>query len=183
MNEKWWINNGCLPIMASGTELLRIYWSHNDSVINCWKSSWTILVDTNLKYSTDILNCWYWLSPVPLDILEYATLSSQAVSSTPYFQERKQDKLFIHFCYCNKIWKACWKVCLNKKTFIIYYVSLFFWYRSEACPLGMQAAASSIFTSGTFFRGDLVVKKIYGHSPSSADSRRAVVSYWRKHVH
>ena len=23
----------------------------------------------------------------------------------------------------------------------------------------------------------------YGHSPSSADSRRAVVSYWRKNVH
>ena len=26
-------------------------------------------------------------------------------------------------------------------------------------------------------------KKIYGHSSSSADSRRAVVSYWRKNVH
>ena len=32
--------------------------------------------------------------------------------------------------------------------------------RSEACPLGMQAAPSSIPTSGTFFRGDLVMKKI-----------------------
>ena len=31
--------------------------------------------------------------------------------------------------------------------------------RSEACPLGMQMAPSSISTSGTFFRGDLVVKK------------------------
>ena len=30
--------------------------------------------------------------------------------------------------------------------------------RSEACPLGMQAAPSSIPTSGTFFRGDLVMK-------------------------
>ena len=27
--------------------------------------------------------------------------------------------------------------------------------RSEACPLGMQAALSSIPTSGTFFHGDL----------------------------
>ena len=26
-------------------------------------------------------------------------------------------------------------------------------------------------------------KKFYGHSPSSADSRGAVVSYWRKNVH
>ena len=30
--------------------------------------------------------------------------------------------------------------------------------RSEASPLGMQAAPSSIPTSGTFFRGDLVMK-------------------------
>ena len=55
--------------------------------------------------------------------------------------------------------------------------------RSEACPLGMQAAPGSIPTSGTFFRGDLVMKNFYRHSPSSADSRRAVVSYWRKNVH
>ena len=30
--------------------------------------------------------------------------------------------------------------------------------RSEANPLGMQAAPSSIPRSGTFFRGDLVMK-------------------------
>ena len=30
--------------------------------------------------------------------------------------------------------------------------------RLEACSLGMQAAPSSIPTSGTFFRGDLVMK-------------------------
>ena len=29
----------------------------------------------------------------------------------------------------------------------------------------------------------LVMKEFYCHSPSSADSRRAVVSYWRKNVH
>ena len=38
--------------------------------------------------------------------------------------------------------------------------------------LSMQTAPSSIPTSGTFFRGDLVMKKFYGHSP--ANSRRAV---------
>ena len=31
--------------------------------------------------------------------------------------------------------------------------------RLEACLLGMQAVPSSIPTSGTFFRGDLVMKK------------------------
>ena len=31
--------------------------------------------------------------------------------------------------------------------------------RSEACPLGMQAAPSSIPMFGTFFREDLVMKK------------------------
>ena len=55
--------------------------------------------------------------------------------------------------------------------------------QSEACLLGMQVTQSSIPTSRTFFPGDLVMKKFYGHSPSSADSRRAVVSYWRKNVH
>ena len=30
---------------------------------------------------------------------------------------------------------------------------------SEACPLGMQVAQSLIPTSGTFFNGDLVMKK------------------------
>ena len=32
--------------------------------------------------------------------------------------------------------------------------------RSEVCPLGMQASTSSIPTSGTFFREELVMKKI-----------------------
>ena len=36
---------------------------------------------------------------------------------------------------------------------------------------------------GTFFCEDFVMKKCYGHSPSSAISRRAVVSYSRKNVH
>ena len=58
--------------------------------------------------------------------------------------------------------------------------------RSEACPLGVQAAPSSILTSGKFFREDLVMKKFlrpFSLFRSSADSRRAVVSYWRRNVH
>ena len=37
--------------------------------------------------------------------------------------------------------------------------------------------------SATFFRGNLSWNIFYGHSLSSADSRRAVVSFWRKNVH
>ena len=32
--------------------------------------------------------------------------------------------------------------------------------RSKACPLGLQAAPSLFLTSGTFFLGDLVMKRI-----------------------
>ena len=38
--------------------------------------------------------------------------------------------------------------------------------RSEACSLCMQAAPSSILTSGTFFRRDLAMKKFLCHFPS-----------------
>ena len=37
--------------------------------------------------------------------------------------------------------------------------------------------------SATFFRGDWSWNIFYGHSLPSADSRRAVVSFWRKNVH
>ena len=47
--------------------------------------------------------------------------------------------------------------------------------RSVAMSLGNQEAPRSILASGTSFREDLVMK-IYGHSSSSADSRRACVS-------
>ena len=52
----------------------------------------------------------------------------------------------------------------------------------EAGPAS-SVVAGSILTPGTFFLGDLVMKKIYDQSLPSADSRRAVVSYWRKNVH
>ena len=37
--------------------------------------------------------------------------------------------------------------------------------------------------SATFFRGDWSWNIFYGHSLPSADSRRAVVSFWQKNVH
>ena len=47
----------------------------------------------------------------------------------------------------------------------------------------MHATQRSTPKSGTFFRENLIIKYFYSHSSSSADSRRAVVSYWRKNVH
>ena len=54
---------------------------------------------------------------------------------------------------------------------------------SEACPLGIQETLSSIPMDSTIFRGDLVMKKFLQPFSLFADSRRAVVSYWRKNVH
>ena len=47
---------------------------------------------------------------------------------------------------------------------------------------GQEVAGSSPAGSATFFRGDLIMKFFYGHSLPSADSSRAVVSFWRKTV-
>ena len=49
---------------------------------------------------------------------------------------------------------------------------------------GKQTVEGSILMPGIFFREDLVMEQLYGHSPHpSADSRRAVVSYGRKNVY
>ena len=55
----------------------------------------------------------------------------------------------------------------------------------DACPTGDQdVAGSTPARSATFFRGNLIISNIfYGHSVPSADSRSAVVSFWRKNVH
>ena len=51
--------------------------------------------------------------------------------------------------------------------------------RSEACPIGMQAAPGSIPTSGTFFRGDLVMKKLLRpFSKLSVTGERMYTKYW-----
>ena len=54
----------------------------------------------------------------------------------------------------------------------------------DARQTGDQEVASSIIAgSATFFRWDWSLKFFYGHSLPSADSRRAIVSFWRKNVH
>ena len=45
-----------------------------------------------------------------------------------------------------------------------------------------QEVAGSTPARSTFFRGDLIMN-YFLYSLSSADSRRAVVSFWRKNAH
>ena len=54
----------------------------------------------------------------------------------------------------------------------------------DARPIGDQESAGlTPAGSATFFRGDWSWNIFYGHSLPSADSRRAVDSFWRKNVH
>ena len=46
-----------------------------------------------------------------------------------------------------------------------------------------EVAGSTLPRSATFFSGDWSWNIFYGHSLPSADSRKAVVSFWRKKVH
>ena len=57
---------------------------------------------------------------------------------------------------------------------------------SVGCAVRLETRRSRVKTpprSATFFRGDWSWNIFYGHSLPSADSRRAVVSFWRKNVH
>ena len=54
----------------------------------------------------------------------------------------------------------------------------------DACLTGDQEVVGSTPTgSATVFREYLIMKYFYDHSLPSADSRRAVVSFWWKNVH
>ena len=57
---------------------------------------------------------------------------------------------------------------------------------SIGCAVRLETRRSRVQPpprSATFFRGDWSWNIFYGHSLPSADSRRAVVSFWRKNVH
>ena len=73
-------------------------------------------------------------------------------------------------------------------------VSCFLWYHAEGCrprwliwmrrPTGDQEVAGSTPAEvGNIFSWRLIMKYFAGHFLPSADSRRAVVSFWRKNVH
>ena len=56
---------------------------------------------------------------------------------------------------------------------------------SVGCAVRLETRRSRVqplLRSATFFHGD-DHEIFYGHSLPSADSRRAVVSFWRKNVH
>ena len=57
---------------------------------------------------------------------------------------------------------------------------------SVGCAVWLETRRSRVHPpprSATFFRGDWSWNIFYAHSLPSADSRRAVVSFWRKKVH
>ena len=57
---------------------------------------------------------------------------------------------------------------------------------SVGCAVRLETRRSRVQPpprSATFFRGDWSWNIFYGHSLPSADSRRAVVSFWRKNMH
>ena len=57
---------------------------------------------------------------------------------------------------------------------------------SVGCAVRLETRRSRVQPpprSATFFHGDWSWNIFYGHSLPSADSRRAVVSFWRKNVH
>ena len=57
---------------------------------------------------------------------------------------------------------------------------------SVGCAVRLEIRRSQVQPpprSATFFHGDWSWNIFYGHSLPSADSRRAVVSFWRKNVH
>ena len=94
------------------------------------------------------------------------------------------------------IWNAksyfFWKIIIKKK---MYYgipsqaclsVCLAGLGGSVGCAVRLETRRSRVQPpprSATFFRGDWSWNIFYGHSLPSADSRRAVVSFWRKNVH
>ena len=108
---------------------------------------------------------------------------------------------------CHKLWTEICEVCpifkgdlikicesLTKITLKLYQNSqkpLFKWTKlglggSVGCAVRLETRRSRVQPpprSATFLRGDWSWNIFYGHSLPSADSRRAVVSFWRKNVH
>ena len=82
--------------------------------------------------------------------------------------------------------RACKRVCLMISYLNIYFLSMSAAKTSfEKGLSGFRdpAPQSSIARPAHSFVETWSWKHFYGHSPSSTDSRRAVVSYWRKNVH
>ena len=90
-------------------------------------------------------------------------------------------------------WSVGWPVCLSWKLHIHILLDFHELHRNDAGLGGTVGYAVRLETRrlrvqpplrlATFFRGDWSWNIFYGHSLPSADSRRAVVSFWQKNVH
>ena len=78
----------------------------------------------------------------------------------------------------------CFDVTVHQILIEIYFFKPALVAQLDARPTGDQTVAGSTPAgAAAFFRGDWSGNIFYGHSLPSADSRRAVVSFWRKNVH
>ena len=110
------------------------------------------------------MNLYRCPAPFPSICLSISFVCHQ---NTPHYFSSLHGKTYnVHICYilCALLLKACFwfwhlghtTIKNNKTTCEPRRPGAVAW--SEASSLGMQAAPSSIPTSGTFFRGDLVMK-------------------------
>ena len=85
------------------------------------------------------------------------------------------------------IWSVCWiKRCLSLCRFRSANTFAAGLGGSVGCVVRLETRRSRVQpppSSATFFRGDWSWNIFYGHSFPSTDSRRAIVSFWRKNVH
>ena len=105
-----------------------------------------------------------------VSILATVTFSWHSIANfNTFIVDHKSRKCFAENIRLNRSFLQCsnlivelkslyWKIMKRTEKHFIN-ISLIAVARSEACPLGIQAVPSSIPTSGTFFRGDLVMKK------------------------
>ena len=91
---------------------------------------------------------------------------------TPSLRTAFHSVIFLHriINVSDKISDLCSTIGPSKRVLILLPLSILFYY-------------TTTHVSATFFRGDWSWNIFYGHSLPSADSRRAVVSFWRKNVH
>ena len=103
---------------------------------------------------------------------------------------------FWNFIYMHCLWKISWPVFVfflfsqilhgGVMAILQMYLPLIGLGGSVGCAVRLETRRSRVQPpprSATFFRGDWSWNIFYGHSLPSADSRRAVVSFWRKNVH
>ena len=113
----------------------------------------------------------------------YVFQKDMITSSTIMCLSEKYDN--IKYVCISEVYDKIKYVCVFQKSMITssMFVSLG---GSIGCPVRLETRRSRVQPpprSETFFRGDCSLNIFNGHSLPSTDSRRAVVSFWRKNVH